>query len=54
VVVQETVAVPDPARLPGTIEPHVSPEGIVSIRVTVPEKPLRGVMEMVETADAPE
>ena len=51
---QETVAVPDPARLPGVIEPHVSPEGIVSIMVTVPEKPLRAVMEMVDRVDAPE
>jgi len=49
-----TVAVPDPARLPGVIVPQVRPEGAVSIKVTVPEKPLRGVMEMVDTVEAPE
>jgi len=51
---QETVAVPDPARLPGVIEPQFRPEGMVSIKVTVPEKPLRGVMEMVDRVEAPE
>jgi len=54
VALQETVAMPDPTRPPGVIDPQVRPEGMASIKVTVPEKPLMGVMEMVETVDVPE
>jgi hypothetical protein len=47
------VAVPEPATLPGVIAPQTSPEGTVSVRVTVPAKPLTAVIVIVEVADVP-
>ncbi len=37
VALHETVAVPDTVMLLGVMLPQVSPDGIVSVRVTVPE-----------------
>jgi hypothetical protein len=37
------VADPELTMLPGLIAPQVKPEGTASVRVTVPEKPLRAV-----------
>ena len=49
----ETEAVPDPVMLPGLIDPQVKPEGIVSVRDTVPENPLSAVTAIVDGADWP-
>lgn len=49
--VQETLAVPEPARLFGVIGPHVRPDGMVSVRLTVPPKPLTLVMVIVDEMD---
>ena len=49
--VQDTVAVPDPEMLLGVIAPHVSPAGIVSVRLTIPLKWFSALMVMVEVAD---
>ncbi len=49
----ETEAVPDPVMLPGLIDPQVKPEGIVSVRDTVPENPLSAVTVIVDGADWP-
>ena len=37
----------------GLIDPQVNPDGIVSVRDTVPENPLSAVTVMVEVADWP-
>lgn len=50
---QDTVAVPDPLMLPGVIDPQVRPDGIESVRVTVPVKWLTAVTVIVELADTP-
>jgi hypothetical protein len=50
---QETVAVPDPVKVVGLIVPHVSPDGTLSVRETVPVKPFSDVIVMVEVADWP-
>jgi len=47
------VAVPDPTMMLGLIDPQVNPDGIVSVRDTVPENPLSAVTVMVEVADWP-
>ncbi len=47
---QETVAVPDPARLPGVIEPQASPDGTVSVRLIDPEKWFTAARVIVELA----
>ena len=47
----ETVAVPEPVKVPGVIVPHVNPAGRVSVRVTTPAKPLTAVAVIVEIAD---
>ena len=52
VALHETVAVPDPVTLLGVIAPQVSPEGMESVRFTVPAKWLRAVMVIVELVDA--
>jgi len=52
-VLHETVAVPEPARLPGVIEPQTRPEGTVSVRVTVPANLLTAVTVMVDVPEAP-
>ena len=53
VALQDTVAVPDPAMLVGVIAPQVSPDGIVSARVTMPVKPFCAVIVIVEAGDCP-
>ena len=53
VALQETVAVPDPAMLVGVIAPQVSPNGIVSVRVTMPAKPFSAAIVIVELGDCP-
>lgn len=40
-------------RLEGVIEPQVRPDDAVSVRLTVPVKPLRAVMVIVDVADVP-
>jgi hypothetical protein len=50
---QESVAVPEPVTLPGVMDPHVRLAGTVSVRVTVPVKPLTGVTLIVDTAEDP-
>ena len=47
------MAVPDPAMLVGVIAPQVSPDGIVSVRATMPAKPFSGVIVIVEVGDCP-
>ena len=37
----------------GLIDPHVRPDGIVSVRDTVPENPLSAVTVIVDEADWP-
>jgi hypothetical protein len=51
VALHETVAVPDPDMLLGLIDPQVSPDGIVSVRDTVPENPLSAETVTVDVAD---
>ena len=53
VALQDTVAVPDPAMLVGVIAPQVSPDGIVSVRVTMPAKPFSAAIVIVELGDCP-
>lgn len=53
VALHETVAVPDPLMLVGLIVPHVIPEGMRSVRLTVPAKRFRLVIVIVDTADEP-
>ncbi|SRR6266581_1581662 len=50
---QDTVAVPEPDRVPGPIELHASPGGISSERRTVPVKPYSEEIVIVEAADWP-
>lgn len=50
---QATVAVPELVTLVGVIAPQVRLAGTVSVRLTVPVKPLRAVTVMVEVADTP-
>jgi hypothetical protein len=50
VELQDSVAVPDPVTMDGVIAPHVSPDGTVSVRVTVPVNPLIPVTVMVDIA----
>jgi hypothetical protein len=49
----ETVAVPDPVRLLGVIAPHASPDGTVSVRLTIPAKWLIALIVMVDAAEEP-
>jgi hypothetical protein len=53
VELQETVAVPEPVTLAGVIAPQVKPAGTVSVRETIPAKPLRAVTVIVEVAEVP-
>jgi hypothetical protein len=53
VELQDTVAVPEPTRLLGVILPHVRPAGAVSVKLTVPAKPFKAVIVIVDTADEP-
>jgi hypothetical protein len=50
---QETVDVPDPLMLLGLIDPQLRPEGIVSVRDTVPVNPLSAETVIVDVADWP-
>lgn len=49
----DTVAVPEPDRVVGLMVPQFSPDGIVSVRETVPLKPFTEAMVIVELADWP-
>ena len=49
----DTVAVPEPDRVVGLMVPQLSPDGIVSVRETVPLKPFNEAMVIVELADWP-
>lgn len=49
----ETVAVPVPVTLDGVTELQVNPDGTESVRVTVPVKPFRAVIAIVDCAEAP-
>ena len=51
VALHETMAVPDPAMLLGLIDPQVRPDGIASVRDTVPENPLSAETVTVDVAD---
>jgi hypothetical protein len=53
VELQETVAVPELVTLVGEIAPQVRLAGTVSVRLTVPVKPLTAATVMVEVADTP-
>ena len=53
VELHDTVAVPEFVTLPGVIAPQVRLAGTVSVRVTVPVKPLTAVIVIVELADTP-
>jgi len=48
---QLKVAVPEPVTLAGLKDPQVKPEGIVSVKVTVPVNPFTAVMVIVEEAE---
>lgn len=50
---QVNVAVPEPPKAAGEIEPQVRPAGTVSVNATLPENPFSAVIVMVDTADAP-
>lgn len=47
------VAVPEPVTELGVIAPQVKLAGIASVRVTIPENPLRPVTVMVDVAELP-
>ena len=49
----ETVAVPEPVRLEGLIDPQTRPDGTVSVRATTPLKWLIAVTVMVDVAELP-
>ena len=49
----DSVAVPEPVTLLGLMVPQLSPDGTVSVRLTVPAKPLTAVTVMVELAEVP-
>ena len=51
VELHDTVAVPEPVTLVGEIAPQVRLAGTVSVRLTIPVKPLTAVTVMVEVAD---
>ena len=47
------MAEPDPVTLLGEIEPQVKPDGTISVRATVPVKPFRYVIVIVEVVEEP-
>ena len=49
----DTVAVPEPVTLRGLIAPQVKLAGTVSVRLTVPVKPLTADTVMVDVAEVP-
>ena len=48
-----TVAVPELVTLDGVMAPQVKLAGTVSVKLTVPVKPLTAVIVIVEVADTP-
>jgi len=53
VELQDTVAVPELVTLRGLIAPQVKFAGTVSVRLTVPVKPLTAEMVIVDVAEVP-
>ena len=53
VVLHDTVAVPEFVKLLGVIAPQKSPDGTVSVSVTVPVNPLTAETVIVEMAVVP-
>jgi hypothetical protein len=53
VELQATVAVPEFVTLAGVIAPQVKLAGTVSVRLTVPVKPLTAATVIVEVAEVP-
>ena len=53
VELQDSVAVPEFVTLPGVMAPQVRLAGTVSVRVTVPVKPLTAATVMVDVRVAP-
>jgi hypothetical protein len=53
VELQETVAVPEFVTLVGVIAPQVRLAGTMSVRLTVPVKPLTAATVIVEVAETP-
>ncbi len=53
VELHDTVAVPEPVTLRGLIAPQVRFAGTLSVRLTVPAKPLTAVTVIVEVAEVP-
>jgi len=53
VELHDTVAVPELVTLRGLIAPQVRFAGTVSVRLTVPVKPLTAVTVIVEVAEVP-
>lgn len=49
----DTVAVPDPEIDVGLMAPHMSPDPVLSVNVTIPLNPLVALIAMVELADWP-
>ncbi len=53
VAAQDNVAIPEPVRLVGVMAPHVSPDGTVSVRLTIPAKWLIALIVMVDPVEEP-
>jgi len=53
VALQETIAIPEPVTLVGEMAPQVRPEGIVSLKLTVPANPFNALTAIVEAAEDP-
>ena len=53
VALHETVAVPEPVTLFGAMDPQVSPDGTVSVRLTNPAKWFSAARVIVEIAELP-
>ncbi len=53
VALQETIAIPEPVTLVGEMAPQVSPDGTVSVRLTVRVNPFNALIVIVEVAEDP-
>jgi len=53
VALQETIAIPEPVTLVGEMAPQVRPEGIVSLKLTVPANPFSALTVMADVTEAP-
>jgi hypothetical protein len=53
VALHETVAVPEPVRLDGLIDPQTRPDGTASVKATTPLKRLIALTVMVEMPELP-